>query len=461
MVRSRQLHPKPLFDEPSMRNFLSRYDAKPVHMGKIWRHMLANPDCPLDEIPGIPEKLRKPLREEFAFTTSTVIHVAESKIDQTVKILIRLQDGGEIEAVLIHHTGEAEHPDQRQKDRCGERDTLCISSQVGCRLKCTFCATGTMGLQGNLWSGEIQEQLVHANRIRPISNVVFMGMGEPLENYDGVVQAIHGLVDVGKFGMAPRSVTVSTVGIVDNMRRLMDDLPQIKLAVSLHAPNQELREQIVPIGKTYTIDKLMDVIDDYAARNASDGKRKGMIMISYVLLDGVNDSDECACQLRDLVKDRPVIVNLIPYNAFEGNAHAYRSPEPERVDAFLDILQSADIRVFERRHHGRDIAAACGQLAKINLKEGQQQPVDDIENYATQGSGLLAKDMIKQKADKDKADIARSSEKDKARTARSTAISSGKVQTRCTPWLATSAIAFGFGIVALIRWRSRQPVSVQ
>jgi len=390
MVKSRQLSPKPIFDEPSLRNFLSRYDAKPVHMGKIWRHLLAHPECPLDEIPGLPSHIRAPLREEFAYLTSTLLKAVESQIDGTIKLLIRLQDGGEIEAVMIHHSGEAEHPDRRQQDRCGERDTLCISSQVGCRLGCTFCATGTMGLQGNLWSGEIQEQLVHARAMRNVSNVVFMGMGEPLENYDGVVQAIRGLVDTGKFGLAPRSVTVSTVGIVGNMRRLMDDLPQIKLAVSLHAPTQELREQIVPIGKTYKIDSLMEVVDEYAAKTTSDGKRKGMVMVSYVLLDGVNDSDECAMQLRDLVKDRPVIVNLIPYNPFEGNEHAYRTPAPERVDVFLQILEAAGVRVFERRHHGRDIAAACGQLAKISVDE-KKQPVQDIESISCK----LAKERIR------------------------------------------------------------------
>jgi sorting nexin-8 len=388
MVKTRHLSPKPIFDEPSLRNFLCRYDAKTVHMGKIWRHLIAHPDCPLDEIPGIPANIRAPLKEEFTYLTSTVLKVVESQIDSTIKLLIRLQDGAEIEAVLIHHSGEAQDPEQRQADRCGERDTLCISSQVGCALRCTFCATGTMGLQGNLWSGEIQEQLVHANSIRTVRNVVFMGMGEPLENYEGVVQAIRGLVDNGKFGLAPRSVTVSTVGIVANMRRLMNDLPQIKLAVSLHAPTQELREKIVPIAKTFKLDTLMDVVDEYASKVTNDGKRKGMVMMSYTLLDGVNDSDRCAIQLRDLVKDRPVIVNLIPYNPFDGNPHDYRTPSAERVDAFLNILEEAGIRVFERRHHGRDIGAACGQLAKLNMVT---QPVEDIESC----SGKLAKERMR------------------------------------------------------------------
>merc|ERR1719215_2245276 len=191
MVRHRELFPKPIFDEPSLRALFLRHGVKTVHMGKIWRHLLENPECPLGSIPGIPERLRKPLAEEFALVTSTVLSVVESQIDSTIKMLIRLQDGGEIEAVLIHHSGEAEHPDQKQADRCGQRDTLCISSQVGCRLGCPFCATGTMGLQGNLWPGEIQEQLLHARTFRSVSNIVFMGMGEPLENYEGVVSAIR------------------------------------------------------------------------------------------------------------------------------------------------------------------------------------------------------------------------------------------------------------------------------
>jgi len=363
-----------------------------VHMGKIWKHMVAHPDCPLDEIPLIPEKIKAPLKSEFAYCTSTLVKSVQSTVDGTIKMLIRLQDGGEVEAVLIHHSGEAEHPEQRQADRCGQRDTLCISSQVGCRLGCTFCATGTMGLQGNLWAGEIQEQLVHALSLRPVSNVVFMGMGEPLENFEGVTHAIRGLVDPFRFGLAPSGITVSTVGIIHNMRRLMDELPKIKLAVSLHAPTQELREQIVPIAKTFKMDALMEVVDEYAAAITGEGRRKGMVMVSYVLLEGVNDSPDCACQLRDLVVDRPVIVNLIPYNPFDGNEHNYRTPSADRVDAFLQVLVSAGVRVFERRHHGRDIAAACGQLAKL----GNSAPADDIENC----SCLLSKERVRDAVDR-------------------------------------------------------------
>jgi len=383
----RELRPKPLLDEASLHAFFVDHGVKPVHMGRIWKQVVENPNLPLDEIPGIPEKIRAPLKEEFVVCTSTLITSYESKIDGTVKMLIRLQDGGEVEAVLIHHKGEAEDPEQRQADRCGQRDTLCISSQVGCRLGCTFCATGTMGLQGNLWAGEIQEQLLHARAIRPVSNIVFMGMGEPLENFSNVTSAIRGLVDPHRFGVAPSGITVSTVGIVGNMRRLMDEMPKIKLAVSLHAPTQDLREKLLPVAKTYRMDELLEVIDEYAERTTSDGKRKGMVMISYVLLEDVNDSLECAQQLRDLLAGKPVIVNLIPFNSYEGDPHNYRTPSAERIDAFLRVLMEADIRVFERRHHGRDISAACGQLAKL----GGRGPVADIENCTC----TLAKDKAR------------------------------------------------------------------
>lgn len=446
MAPARVLSPKPLFDEPSLRSFLFNHGVKDIHMGKIWRHMLANPTCPLDEIPLIPEKIRRPLKDQFVYCTSTLLTSVTSEIDGTIKMLIRLQDGAEIEAVLIHHSGEAEHPEQRQADRCGARDTLCISSQVGCRLGCTFCATGTMGLQGNLWPGEIQEQLVHARTLRSVSNVVFMGMGEPLENFDSVASAIHGLVDPFRFGLAPSGITVSTVGIINNMRRLMKELPKIKMAISLHAPNQELREQIVPVAKVYKLDDLLEVIDEYAAITTNDGKKKGMVMVSYVLLEGVNDTIDCAMQLRDLVKDRPVIVNLIPYNPFDGNEHAYTTPSAARVDGFSKILVEADVRVFERRHHGRDIAAACGQLAKIS-----KAPVSDIENC----SCLLSKEKVQIAAGKSVSALKFADPKRPRPFALGSIKPGALLRTERTQWELTvvCAVALAASAGLLLRWR--------
>eukprot|EP00928_Gymnodinium_smaydae_P049770 TRINITY_DN3341_c0_g3_i1.p1 TRINITY_DN3341_c0_g3~~TRINITY_DN3341_c0_g3_i1.p1 ORF type:complete len:451 (+),score=105.33 TRINITY_DN3341_c0_g3_i1:43-1395(+) len=402
MVRRRALHPKPLFDEPSLLAFLDGHDVKAVHRYSIWKHILANPSCPLDEIPGIPERIRKPLRDEFSFLTSKVISTVESAVDGTLKMLVRLQDGGEIEAVLIRHSGdfggqEAEDAGKRQAGEAGssQRDTLCISSQVGCRLGCTFCATGTMGLDGNLLAGEILEQLIHARSLRAVSNVVFMGMGEPLENFDGVASAIHAMVDFQTFAIAPSSITVSTVGIVGQMRRFMKTLPKVKLALSLHAPTQELREQIMPVAKTYSIDTLMEVLDEYA--EAKGGKRKCNIMVSYILLAGVNDSDECARRLGELLRSRPVLVNLIAYNPFDGNEHGYTTPSRERIDAFWRILVSNELRVIERRHHGRDIAAACGQLA--NASAANRAGAGDIEGLGAAGVGAGKASTMAKKAE--------------------------------------------------------------
>lgn len=460
MVRKRVLNPKPIFDEGLLREFFDRHDVKEVHMGRIWKYVISHPDCALSEIPKIPDKIRAPLAKEFVVCTSTVSKYMESEIDHTVKLLVRLQDGAEIEAVMINHTGEPDDgPESAQKERCGARNTLCISSQVGCALRCSFCATGTMGLHGNLLSGEIIEQIWHATRYREIQNVVYMGMGEPLENYEAVVSSIRGLVDPQRFGLAPRSVTVSTVGIIDKMKRLMRELPQIKLALSLHAPNQELREQLVPVCKDRGVhlDDLMRTIDDYAAKTTSDGKRKGMVMVSYVLLKGVNDTDAHAEQLRDLLKDRPVIVNLIPYNPFEGNKFDYETTEPEQVDRLLQTLIRADIRVFERRHHGRDIAAACGQLAKIS----KTSATADIEACDCS----LAKDRISNKQQQALPSGAKPWGQTKSGAPRCFEPKSGKREERGSEapsslaqqwWLTASLMTFGVlavGVSSLSLWR--------
>jgi len=365
-------------------------------MGRIWKHVTSQlrvgrkpSDISLD-VPGLPQGLGIALSANFAVLTSEVVQTHISELDGTMKLVIRLQDGSEIEAVVIHHTGEAEHPDQRQADRCGERDTLCVSSQVGCRLGCRFCATGTMGLLGNLWAGEIQEQLIHAQMQKghpeSVCNVVFMGMGEPLENYDAVSSAIRGLVDPARFALAPSSVTVSTVGSSpQHMHRLLEELPKVRLAVSLHAPNQALREELVPAAKAIPIDKLLAIVDDHAKQG--EAKRLRTVMVSYVLLKGINDSLQHAQELSKLLSGRPVIVNLIPYNPFEGNIYGYEEPSAATVDDFLKVLSESDIRVFERRHHGRDIAAACGQLVKSGTSPGEM----DIEN----GGCTLNKDLLR------------------------------------------------------------------
>ncbi|GMF14056.1 unnamed protein product [Phytophthora lilii] len=247
MVKKRSLSPLPAFDQHALPNFLQTHGFKELHALTVWRYLATHPDASFADIPDIPKTLRALLAEHFAhFTTS--VTTEQRSADGTVKLLLRLQDGHEIEAVIMRHKG---------------RNTLCVSSQVGCQMGCTFCATGTLGIIADLCSGEILEQLAHANRVAPIRNVVFMGMGEPLNNYDAVLAAIRAMTKV--FGLAPKYITLSTVGVIHRIRQLSHDAPLVRLALSLHAPTQEMRSQIVPTSTAYPLDKLMAAIDDHLA----------------------------------------------------------------------------------------------------------------------------------------------------------------------------------------------------
>lgn len=253
-------------------------------------------------------------------------------------------------------------------NRVRHHTTLCVSSQVGCQMGCTFCATGTMGLMGNLCSGEILEQLMFAFEVDPPRNIVFMGMGEPLHNYHAVTTAIKKMVHPSLFCLARGRVTLSTVGIIPKMIQLTRDLPFVTLALSLHAPTQELRKQIVPAGKVYKIDKLIDALDfhiDFVQRRT---------LIEYVMLEGVNDSVETAHQLGKLLEGKNVFINLIPYNdTFDKDGKImYKRPAAEVTDEFSRILR-VEYKHFVtvRREMGMDIAGACGQLAlTTKAKEG-------------------------------------------------------------------------------------------
>jgi sorting nexin-8 len=327
-----------------------------LFLEKLWREFLRNPDIDFASIPEFPKRIAVLLDDEFARISSSV-KTAQTSADGTVKLLIQLQDGHEIESVIIDHTKRA---DKKESGRL----TLCVSSQVGCAMKCGFCATGTLGLSGNLLAGEILEQLWHANQIRPgITNIVFMGMGEPLENYENVVSAIKGITDTYRFGIGDNSVTVSTVGVIENMYRLMKDCPSVNLALSLHAPTQALREKIVPTAKAWPMDKLMAAVEFYNRNQKFKGKKKGRIMMEYVVIKGENDSQECAHQLGALLTGKNCMVNLIPFNPFPGNN--FQEPSEETLDTMVDIVCSYNVVTIKRKHHGRDIAGACGQLAKV------------------------------------------------------------------------------------------------
>jgi adenine C2-methylase RlmN of 23S rRNA A2503 and tRNA A37 len=263
----------------------------------------------------------------------------------------------------------------------GGRNTLCVSSQVGCKMGCTFCATGTLGELGNLTSGEILEQLAHARRFAAakgngetdavsfraaeasaaVTNVVFMGMGEPLNNYDAVCASLGLLSDARGFAVAPSRVTVSTVGVVPKMLALARDSPEVRLALSLHAPNQALREKIVPTATAYPLPKIMAALDAYLAAGT---RARTRAMIEYCVLGGVNDEEAHAFELGELLRGRDVIVNLIPFNPTD-TPMGHTPPTREAVQAMAAVLAGPPfgLRTTVRKEMGQDIAGACGQLA--------------------------------------------------------------------------------------------------
>jgi len=291
------------------------------------------------------------LRERLATTgdfSLPEIHAAEESADGTRKWRIAAGDGQLVETVFIPE------PD---------RGTLCVSSQVGCALDCSFCATGRQGFNRNLSAAEIIGQVLVARRElgdgpegrSPVTNIVFMGMGEPLANLRPVVQACQVLLDDLAFGLSRRRVTVSTSGIVPQLRRLAQET-NVALAVSLHAPDDALRDQLVPINRRYPIAELLEACWEYVTLTNT-----WAVTFEYVMLAGINDSPAHAQGLIRLLRDRPAKVNLIPFNPFPGTA--YRRSPPEVVDAFRRQLLGAGLPTITRRTRGGDIAAACGQLA--------------------------------------------------------------------------------------------------
>ena len=274
--------------------------------------------------------------------------------DGTAKWLFELHDGNRIETVYIPEEG---------------RGTLCISSQVGCALDCSFCATGRQGFARNLTVAEIVGQLWLAAELLAenpgassgrITNVVMMGMGEPLANYAALVPALRIMLDDLAWGLSKRRVTVSTSGLVPAMDRLTRDV-DVSLAVSLHAPNDALRDELVPINRKYPIEALMGACRRYVAGDTEEAGRRKHVLFEYVMLDGVNDSAEAAHELADLLHGFPCKVNLIPFNPFD--ASGYRRSSGNAVMRFSRILSAAGIVTLRRTTRGDDIDAACGQLA--------------------------------------------------------------------------------------------------
>ena len=324
----------------------------------LWKRGAALLPAPFDAMTDLPAGFRAQLAEAATIRRVEAARIDVSK-DGTRKFLVRLADGREVESVLI--------PEE-------SRMTLCISSQVGCALACAFCATGTMGLLRNLTPGEIAGQVSlaveelrarphpgHPDRERPITSLVYMGMGEPLHNYDHVLTSLRILTDDQGLDFSPRRITVSTVGLVPQMAALGEAIA-VNLAVSLHAPNDRVRGSIMPVNKRYS---LTDVID--ACRAFPLGTRR-RITFEYVLLHGVNDRPEHADELADLVRDLRCKVNVIPWNEHPGAN--FRRPFEATSRAFAERLRELGVDTTIRMTRGRDIDAACGQLALAAPRAG-------------------------------------------------------------------------------------------
>ena len=335
------------YDLPGLTRYFAELGEKPFRAKQVlrWMHHFGAAD--FDAMSDLAKSLREKLKQEAIITPPSMM-TEQASSDGTRKWLLDAGNQNGVETVYI--------PD-------GTRGTLCVSSQVGCALECTFCSTGRQGFNRNLSVAEIIGQLWYANHAlgrdpkgeRVISNVVMMGMGEPLANYANVVTALNIMLDDNAYGLSRRRVTVSTSGIVPAMDRLREDCP-VALAVSLHAPNDALRDEIVPINQKYPLADLMAACQRYLERAPRD-----FITFEYVMLDGVNDKPEHARQLIELVREVPCKFNLIPFNPFPNSG--YRCSRFDAIHRFRDLLVQAGHIVTTRKTRGEDIDAACGQLA--------------------------------------------------------------------------------------------------
>ncbi|HUW28992.1 MAG TPA: 23S rRNA (adenine(2503)-C(2))-methyltransferase RlmN [Sulfuriferula sp.] len=335
------------YDLPGLTGYFAELGEKPFRAKQVMRWMHHFGAADFAEMSDLAKSLREKLGQ-LATVAPPSMMAEQASADGTRKWLLDVGGMNGVETVFI--------PDDA-------RGTLCVSSQVGCALECTFCSTGRQGFNRNLSVAEIIGQLWWANHAmgrdpkgeRIITNVVMMGMGEPLANYTNVVTALNIMLDDHAYGLSRRRVTVSTSGLVPAMDRLREDCP-VALAVSLHAPNDKLRDVIVPINRKYPLAELMAACQRYLEKAPRD-----FVTFEYVMLDGINDQPEHARQLIELVRDVPCKFNLIPFNPFPDSG--YRCSRGDAIRRFRDILMQAGHIVTTRKTRGDDIDAACGQLA--------------------------------------------------------------------------------------------------
>lgn len=333
-----------------LRDWLKEHNQPSFREKQILRWIFQSRATSFEQMTDLPKELRQSLSSSFQFFSARTV-ATQSANDGTEKLLVELNDGGRIECVLL---------------RDGPRRSICVSSQVGCAMGCVFCASGLDGVERNLRAGEILEQMLRLQLLLPkderLSHIVMMGMGEPLANLPQVTKALAMARDqeVG-LGISPRRITISTVGLPPAIDRLAESNAPYHLAISLHAPNDRLRNQLVPVNEKIGIEKLLDAADRFFEKT---GRR---ITFEYVLLGGVNDSVACAEELVGLLRNRISMLNVIPYNPVPGLPYA--TPSAEAIHRFRRILLEGGINVMFRQRKGDAIQAACGQLRRLRERE--------------------------------------------------------------------------------------------
>lgn len=337
------------FNRQGLREFFQAIGEKPFRAEQLMQWIYQQGEVDFDKMTNLNKSLRNKLQEQCEIVAPEIAY-HQKATDGTIKFALKLKGGQEVETVWIPEA---------------DRATLCVSSQVGCALECTFCSTAQQGFNRNLTVSEIIGQvwrvattigLSKDTAKRPITNVVMMGMGEPLLNLKNVVPAMDIMLDDFGFGLSKRRVTLSTSGVVPALDKL-GDMIDVALAISLHAPNNELRDEIVPVNKKYPIEEFLAGVHRYIAKsNANQGK----VTVEYVMLNGINDSTDQAHELAKVLKNTPCKINLIPFNPYPGSP--YTCSSNSRIDRFAKVLMTYGFTVVVRKTRGDDIDAACGQL---------------------------------------------------------------------------------------------------
>lgn len=329
--------------------WLSEHGQPKFRAAQIREWLIEKRATDFEQMTNLPKQLREQLAADFEIW-QTSIAKSHTASDGTEKLLLQMQDGHRIECVLL---------------READRRTICISTQVGCAMGCVFCASGIGGVERNLTTGEIVEQMLQLQRLLPaderLSHIVVMGMGEPLANVDRLIPALDLATDPKGLGISPRRITISTVGLPAALDKLTDRNSRFHLAVSLHAPDDELRNELVPVNKSIGIEAILSAADRYFEAS---GRR---LTFEYVLLAGVNDQPEHAHRLARRLRGRSAMLNVIPYNPVDGLP--YRTPSREALRVFREILESEGINVMVRQRKGDKINAACGQLRRNSAND--------------------------------------------------------------------------------------------